>query len=234
MTVEPGIYIPEEKMGVRLENNVLVTETGQVDLMAGNSDRSRGNRGIDGAPPMTRGLDKGEVCILAGGLSDRMGRDKSRLRWRGKTLLQLVRIAARQTGRPVRVIRRDLVPRCGPLGGVYTALMTTRCERVLFLACDMPFVTGEFMEAVFTSKRPVFAQGAEGAGFPFLLPGSALPVVEEQLAAKRYSLQSLATRCRARKVPRARGRGSVVQHQHAARLEALEIQSKPCLSVKKP
>jgi Xaa-Pro aminopeptidase len=35
MTVEPGIYIPEEKMGVRLENNVLVTETGQVDLMAG-------------------------------------------------------------------------------------------------------------------------------------------------------------------------------------------------------
>jgi Xaa-Pro aminopeptidase len=35
MTVEPGIYIPEEKMGVRLENNILVTEKGQVDLMAG-------------------------------------------------------------------------------------------------------------------------------------------------------------------------------------------------------
>ncbi|HEY3857216.1 MAG TPA: Xaa-Pro aminopeptidase [Verrucomicrobiae bacterium] len=34
MTVEPGIYIPEEKMAVRLENNVLVTESGQVDLMA--------------------------------------------------------------------------------------------------------------------------------------------------------------------------------------------------------
>jgi Xaa-Pro aminopeptidase len=34
MTVEPGIYIPEEDFAVRLENNVLVTETGQVDLMA--------------------------------------------------------------------------------------------------------------------------------------------------------------------------------------------------------
>jgi Xaa-Pro aminopeptidase len=34
MTVEPAIYIPEEKMGIRLENNVLVTETGQEDLMA--------------------------------------------------------------------------------------------------------------------------------------------------------------------------------------------------------
>jgi Xaa-Pro aminopeptidase len=34
MTVEPGIYIPEEGFAVRLENDVLVTETGPVDLMA--------------------------------------------------------------------------------------------------------------------------------------------------------------------------------------------------------
>ncbi|GAB2594010.1 aminopeptidase P N-terminal domain-containing protein [Spirosoma areae] len=33
-TVEPGIYIREEKLGIRLENNVLLTETGNVDLMA--------------------------------------------------------------------------------------------------------------------------------------------------------------------------------------------------------
>jgi Xaa-Pro aminopeptidase len=34
MTVEPGIYLPEEGFAVRLENNVLVTENGPVDLMA--------------------------------------------------------------------------------------------------------------------------------------------------------------------------------------------------------
>jgi len=34
MTVEPGIYIPEEGIGVRLENDVLVTGSGPVDLMA--------------------------------------------------------------------------------------------------------------------------------------------------------------------------------------------------------
>ena len=34
MTVEPAIYIPEEGFGIRLENDVLITETGQVDLMA--------------------------------------------------------------------------------------------------------------------------------------------------------------------------------------------------------
>jgi Xaa-Pro aminopeptidase len=35
MTVEPAIYIKDEGMAVRLENDVLVTETGPVDLMAG-------------------------------------------------------------------------------------------------------------------------------------------------------------------------------------------------------
>jgi len=34
MTVEPGIYIREEGLAVRLENDVLVTESGPVDLMA--------------------------------------------------------------------------------------------------------------------------------------------------------------------------------------------------------
>jgi Xaa-Pro aminopeptidase len=34
LTVEPGIYIPEEGFAVRLENNILVKEGGNVDLMA--------------------------------------------------------------------------------------------------------------------------------------------------------------------------------------------------------
>jgi Xaa-Pro aminopeptidase len=33
LTVEPGIYIPEEKIGIRLENDILLTENGPVDLM---------------------------------------------------------------------------------------------------------------------------------------------------------------------------------------------------------
>ena len=33
-TVEPGIYIREEKLGIRLENNILITESGNTDLMA--------------------------------------------------------------------------------------------------------------------------------------------------------------------------------------------------------
>lgn len=32
-TVEPGIYIEEEKMGIRIENNVWITKNGNIDLM---------------------------------------------------------------------------------------------------------------------------------------------------------------------------------------------------------
>ncbi len=33
-TCEPGIYIPEESLGIRIENDILITEKGPVDLMA--------------------------------------------------------------------------------------------------------------------------------------------------------------------------------------------------------
>ena len=33
-TVEPGIYIPEESLGIRLENNIVLTENGNRDLFA--------------------------------------------------------------------------------------------------------------------------------------------------------------------------------------------------------
>ncbi|WP_439557754.1 M24B family metallopeptidase, partial [Dyadobacter sp.] len=34
LTCEPGIYIREESLGIRLENDILITETGNIDLMA--------------------------------------------------------------------------------------------------------------------------------------------------------------------------------------------------------
>ena len=34
LTCEPGIYIPEERIGIRIENDILITSNGPVDLMA--------------------------------------------------------------------------------------------------------------------------------------------------------------------------------------------------------
>jgi len=34
LTCEPGIYIPQEGLGIRIENNILITQEGNTDLMA--------------------------------------------------------------------------------------------------------------------------------------------------------------------------------------------------------
>ena|SRR5438477_545761 len=146
--------------------------------------------------PRTRQRLSGEICILAGGLSERMGCDKARLRLGKRTLLGLVLATARATGWPVRVIRRDRVPRCGPLGGVFTALATTRSDRVLFLACDMPFISVELLglliEKSLGANDGLFAHSDGQIGFPFILSRGVLPRVTSQLERKEFSLHALA------------------------------------------
>ena len=142
-----------------------------------------------------------------------MGRDKARLRLGGRTLLARIRAAARATSWPVRVIRRDLVPRCGPLGGVWTAFQRSRSGRLVFLSCDMPFVTPALIRAVAERKgRGVFTRTEEGAGFPFALDRSCLPLVGQALAEKRFSLQALAQRLRARQLRLPRRRQEELQN----------------------
>lgn len=132
-----------------------------------------------------------------------MGRDKSKLRLGGKTLLSHIRGTATSLKVPVRIIRRDLVRRCGPIGGIYTALKTTSADAVLFLACDMPKVSGPLLERVIKRSRKgndaMFTWNSETAGFPFVLDGCALSTVEKLLAEKRFSLQHLARKLRAKK-----------------------------------
>lgn len=152
-----------------------------------------------------------EICILAGGQSARMGRDKARLRLGRRTLLGHARATAQSLGLPVRVIRRDLVPRCGPLGGIFTALTTTRAAAVLFLSCDMPFVTPALLRRVIRANQvknvkqlAVFAASSEGAGFPFLIRREALSRVEKQIQRGRFSLQALARGLHAKRLLLAR------------------------------
>ena len=143
-----------------------------------------------------------EVCILAGGQSLRMGRDKRRLKFGKATLLQHIRRIANKLDLPVRIIQRDLVPRCGPLGGIFTALATSSAEAVLFLSCDMPFVSPGLLEELLEKSKagiiPVFVQQRAVKGFPFLLRRKDLPRVHGQILKRRFSLQTLAEVCGAR------------------------------------
>jgi molybdopterin-guanine dinucleotide biosynthesis protein A len=148
---------------------------------------------------------KCEVCILAGGLSTRMGRDKARLRLTGQSMLSLIRATAQKIGCPVRVIRRDDVPRCGPLGGVLTALKSARSNAVLFLACDMPFVSATLLRKIIRASHngtaAVFASEEARLGFPFLLSRTALATVDSQIAQRRFSICELAAALRAVVLP---------------------------------
>lgn len=140
------------------------------------------------------------ICILAGGLSARMGRDKGRMRLGHRTLLGHVRRMAESVGAEVRVIRKDIVPRCGPLGGIYTGLKTSTHRAELFLSCDMPFVTGELIRRIMTAGAPVFVERQQKVGFPFMLPVTDVDVVEKQIGAGQLSLQELAKRLKARRI----------------------------------
>ena len=137
-----------------------------------------------------------EICILAGGLSSRMGRDKSRLRLGGWTLLAHIRATAKTIGLPHRIIRRDLVSHCGPLGGLYTALVSSLADATLFLSCDMPFVSAGLLEMLLLKAKrnetALFVEANGLVGFPLLLfRQTALPVVESQLEKRAFSLQQL-------------------------------------------
>ncbi len=130
-----------------------------------------------------------------------MGRNKSLLRIRGRTLIGHIRWTTRGLGLPVLVIRRDIVPRCGPLGGIYTGLQTSRAKAALFLACDMPFVQPallqQMVEQFRKNPRPIFSRVADTAGFPCIIPSSKTSMVQKCIGAKHLSIQKLASRLRA-------------------------------------
>jgi molybdopterin-guanine dinucleotide biosynthesis protein A len=99
--------------------------------------------------------------VLAGGRSSRMGRDKALLPVQGSTLLEAVAAQVRAAAGSVVVIgpperyaflglsvQADLIPNCGPLAAVYTALKTTQADWNLLVACDMPGVTAGFLSGL--------------------------------------------------------------------------------------
>ena len=82
------------------------------------------------------------AAVLAGGKATRFGgRDKSALLVDGRPILDRQMEVLSSVAAEVLVVREDLVPGCGPLGGIHTALMRARHDATFVLACDMPFVT---------------------------------------------------------------------------------------------
>lgn len=100
--------------------------------------------------------------VLAGGASSRFGSDKALAKIGDQTVLSRVCRSVRDAAGEVRVVApagrypefagklvSDRWPGEGPLGGITTALLTTRetsgCPWNLVVSCDMPFLTREWL-----------------------------------------------------------------------------------------
>ena len=139
---------------------------------------------------------KVDICILSGGQSKRMGRDKGGLLIQSQTMLERIFGIACEVGTNVRVISHDSCDKHGPLSGVVTAWKSSKAEAILFLACDMPLITPELLEKVIRhfsdSHSPVFTLCDGRAGFPFLLTKRCSETARKNFDSANYSLQALA------------------------------------------
>ena len=149
------------------------------------------------------------AAILAGGQSQRMGRDKAGMVRQGETLLARTARVAQEAECSVLIVGRerpdgwpltdtlfvpDAYPGQGPLGGLATALETAS-QDVILLACDMPLLTAEALEWLMGQTRGkhglAVRHGELWEPLFSVYTAEVLPLVQERLTAGRRSLQFL-------------------------------------------
>ena len=119
------------------------------------------------------------AVLLAGGQSRRMGRDKALLSlpdgrrlWerqlgvlRELEPTELFISGPRRDGFPADVPSlEDILPGCGPLGGIAAALAAMRSERLVVLAVDLPGMTSAFLGGLLA------VEGRDGAAATGVVP----------------------------------------------------------------
>jgi len=104
---------------------------------------------------------------MAGGESSRMGVDKGLLEIAGVPMIvRAARLVESVVGAPAVVVGTpekyrasglraiaDDGPRCGPLGGIATALRASDAEWNLIVACDLPYLTRKWLEYLLQRAR---------------------------------------------------------------------------------
>lgn len=156
------------------------------------------------------------ACLLAGGQSSRMGRDKARLDFDGLPLWrhQLQTLAALEpmeiliSGRDVadyaesgHPVVTDDFKNAGPLAGIAALLARASHPLALVLAVDMPFMTGGYLATLVQQCAPGRGAVPERAGFceglAAVFPKTALPLAESALRGNDCSIQRFIRECAA-------------------------------------
>jgi molybdopterin-guanine dinucleotide biosynthesis protein A len=119
------------------------------------------------------------VAILAGGKSVRFGESKANAYFGNQTLMDNSIMIGELISTNILIIKHlqqqfeqisvpiftDIIQDCGPLGGIYTALENIKTPWLAVLPCDMPFITPEIYEIIFSHRgenKPVVAVSENG------------------------------------------------------------------------
>ena len=167
--------------------------------------------------------------IQAGGRSSRMGTDKAWLEINGRPMIEHALAAAKSVAASLSIVINSTNPNAdryhelankwkarllydlhdhkGPLGGIHTALKACgEHESALILACDLPFITSEFLSFLCNThqdanpksktqnpKSITVPMDQEGRLQPLvaIYDRACLPAIEEMLAADRLKVDRL-------------------------------------------
>ena len=145
------------------------------------------------------------AAILAGGNATRFGgRDKSALVVDGRTILDRQTAALSSVADDVQVVRDDIVPGCGPLGGLHTALTRARHDVAAVVACDMPFVTAPLLAHLLSLSAgvDVVVPRTEGGYHPLcaVYRRTCLDAIARRLADRRLKMTDMFSDVRVREV----------------------------------
>lgn len=165
--------------------------------------------------------------VLAGGKSTRMRRDKALLEYRGRKQLEVayrlleeqcsgvyVSCRADQAGEPARQAWPQLIDAfggLGPMGGILTALTTHPGTAWLVLACDLPFVSEQVLDALVAARNPYKIATAFRSAYDGL-PEPLCAVYEPKSVFRLFEFLAAGYQC-----PR-----KVLLHSEAALLESPE------------
>ena len=117
-------------------------------------------------------------AIIAGGKSKRFEMSKPHAEFQGRTLIDhaiclansitenIIIIASKEQKLFDRKIKQipDIIPDCGPMGGIYTALENAQTFWVATLPCDMPLLSTEVYRILLSHKKKGLPVVAEADG----------------------------------------------------------------------
>lgn len=150
--------------------------------------------------------------ILAGGRSRRFGADKAATLIDGRTMIERVYAALAAVADPVWVSVADpatrypiparhlvdAAPGRGPLEGLRTGLAAATTDRLLVVACDLPFLTPEALRLLLREPGAdaVVAREPGGRAQPLCAcyARRLLPIVETQVRDGRLAVRALLDR----------------------------------------